>query len=103
LEQRLKSLIGEARADATKAKVALAEARQQIDAAMSRALEIAAYWSQDSAIVWRERWKVFATGNGLPTEPFSENIIAAEQKVVGFLNAGDFMHATTGMVGVESE
>ena len=45
------------------------------------ALEIAAQLNEVAwQSPWRERWKAFASGNGIPTEPYGEKIIAAERE-----------------------
>jgi len=103
LEQQVASLIDAAHvAKPAELELMLADAHLRIDAAMARALEIASYWKQSNSFVWRERWKAFAAGNGLPTEPYDEKIIAAERSVIDHLNSGDFVSATSGLTVVES-
>lgn len=102
VNERVPALLENARtADEAQAKVALDDASQLIDGASARALEIGRYW-QTPAISWRSRWTAFAAANGLPAEPTDAPLLAAEQKVRGFLDSGDFISATSASVHIDS-
>src|SRR6476620_5992335 len=58
-----------------------------------RAMEIAGYWQRSSTILWRERWKSFATLNALPAEPIDPSLLEAERSMHALLNAGEFSRA----------
>ena len=56
-------------------------------------MEIAGYWQRSSTILWRERWKSFATLNALPAEPIDPSLLEAERSMHALLNAGEFSRA----------
>lgn len=103
VNQRVPALLEKARTseDDAKATAALDEASQLIDGASARAREIGNYW-QLSSIAWRSRWTAFAVANDLPPEPTFETLLAAEQKVRGFLDSGDFISAASASVHIDS-
>lgn len=105
LEQNVESLLREARAaaDDTAVDAALDSAEKQLDAAKSQALAIAQYWSQKTAVTWREIWKQFAEANRIPVEPYDPQILAAERTVRSFLDSGDFAGATTASARIEAQ
>ena len=102
VNQRIPELLESARnADDAQGKKALDDASQLIDGASARAREIANYWHTPS-VTWRSRWTMFAVANGLPSEPTDAPLLAAEQKVRGFLDSGDFINATSASVYIDT-
>ena len=103
VNQRVPALLETARTseDDAKAKVALDDASRLIDTASTRAREIANYWQMPS-VSWRSRWTAFAVANELPPEPTFEALLAAEQKVRGFLDSGDFISAASASVHIDA-
>jgi TonB family protein len=95
LDGRVAALLKSARAaDDVQANVDLDEASRVVNGASKRAMEIAGYWQRTSTILWRERWKSFATLNELPAEPSDPSLLEAERSMHALLNAGDFARAT---------
>jgi len=88
-------------ADDPQAKKALDDASALIDGASAHAREIANYW-QAPSVKWRSRWTAFAVANDLPAEPTDAPLLAAEQKVRGFLDSGDFISATSAGVHIDA-
>jgi TonB family protein len=103
VNQRVPALLEKARTseDDAQANVALEDASQLIDGASARAREIANYWKVPS-VSWRSRWTAFAVANDLPPEPTFETLLAAEQKVRGFLDSGDFISASSASVHIDA-
>jgi hypothetical protein len=102
VNERVPALLNNARtADDAQAKVALDDASHLIDDASRRAREIANYWLTPS-IAWRTRWNAFAVANGLPSEPTDAPLLAAEQKVRGFLDSGDFISAASASAHIDA-
>jgi TonB family protein len=94
LDVRVTALLKSARAaEDVQANADLDEAARLVNGASSRAMEIAAYWQRSSTILWRERWKAFATQNALPAEPGDPSLLEAERSMHALLNAGDFARA----------
>jgi TonB family protein len=95
VEERVESLLRDARASEDAAAMATVdEAGKLLDAAMTRALEIAGYW-RTPGVSWRAHWKAFATANNLPAEPSDPQLLIAEEKVRMLLNSGDFVRAAS--------
>jgi len=102
VNQRVPELLDSARdADDAQAAKALDDASKLIDGASARARDIANYWLTPS-VKWRSRWTAFAVANELPSEPTDAPLLAAEQKVRGFLDAGDFISATSASVHIDA-
>jgi TonB family protein len=103
LQSRVTALLKSARAtDDVQANGDLDEAARMVSGASSRAMEIAGYWQRTSTILWRERWKSFATLNALPAEPSDPALLEAERSMHQLLNAGEFSRATGAGEIVES-
>jgi len=93
VNERVPVLLNSARdAEDAQAAKALDDATRLIDGASARAQQIANYWLTPS-VNWRARWTAFAVANGLPPEPTDASLLAAEQKIRGYLDAGDFISA----------
>ena len=102
VNQRVPELFESARhADDIQAMKALDDASQLIDGASARARDIGYYWRSPS-VSWRSRWATFAAANELPSEPTDAPLLAAEQKVRGFLDSGDFVSATSAGAHLDS-
>jgi len=94
LDGQVTALLKSARAaDDVQASTDLDEAARLVNGASKRAMEIAGYWQRSSTILWRERWKSFATRNALPAEPSDPSLLEAERSMHALLNAGDFARA----------
>jgi TonB family protein len=94
LNERVPALLKSARAaDDAQANADLDEAARMVNGASRRAMEIAGYWQRSPTILWRERWKSFATLNALPAEPTDPSLLEAERSMHEFLNAGEFSRA----------
>ena len=94
LDGQVTALLKSARAaDGVQASTDLDEAARLVNGASRRAMEIAGYWQRSSTILWRERWKSFATRNALPAEPSDPSLLEAERSMHALLNAGDFARA----------
>jgi TonB family protein len=94
LDAQVTALLKSARAaDDVQAGTDLDEAARLVNGASRRAMEIAGYWQRSSTILWRERWKSFATLNALPAEPSEPSLLEAERSLHALLNAGDFARA----------
>ena len=95
LDGRVTALLKSARAaDDVQASTDLDEAARLVNGASRRAMEIAGYWQRSTTILWRERWKSFATLNALPAEPSDPSLLEAERSMHALLNAGEFARAT---------
>src|SRR6187551_1805566 len=95
LDERVTALLKSARAaEDVQANADLDEAARLVNEASRRAMEIAGYWQRSSTVLWRERWKSFATLNALPVEPSDPSLLEAERSMHALLNAGDFAGAT---------
>ncbi len=104
LDGRVTALLKSARAaDDVQANADLDEASRMVNGASRRAMEIAGYWQRSSTILWRERWKSFATLNALPAEPSDPSLLEAERSMHALLNAGDFARATAAGAIVEEK
>lgn len=96
LDARVTALLKSARAaQDAQATADLDEAGRMVDRASAHAMEIGVYWQRTSTVLWRERWKSFATLNGLPAEPTDPSLLAAERSLHEILNAGEFARATS--------
>ncbi len=94
LDGHVTALLERARAaEDVQANADLDEAARLVNEASRRAMEIAGYWQRSSTILWRERWKSFATLNALPAEPIDPSLLEAERSMHALLNAGDFARA----------
>jgi len=94
LDGHVTALLESARAaEDVQANADLDEAARLVNEASRRAMEIAGYWQRSSTILWRERWKSFATLNALPAEPIDPSLLEAERSMHALLNAGDFARA----------
>jgi len=94
LNGHVAALLESARAaEDVQANADLDEAARLVNEASRRAMEIAGYWQRSSTILWRERWKSFATLNALPAEPIDPSLLEAERSMHALLNAGDFARA----------
>ncbi len=94
LNGHVAALLESARAaEDVQANADLDEAARLVNGASRRAMEIAGYWQRSSTILWRERWKSFATLNALPAEPIDPSLLEAERSMHALLNAGDFARA----------
>ena len=94
LNGHVTALLESARAaEDVQANADLDEAARLVNEASRRAMEIAGYWQRSSTILWRERWKSFATLNALPAEPIDPSLLEAERSMHALLNAGDFARA----------
>jgi len=94
LDGHVAALLERARAaEDVQANADLDEAARLVNEASRRAMEIAGYWQRSSTILWRERWKSFATLNALPAEPIDPSLLEAERSMHALLNAGDFARA----------
>jgi hypothetical protein len=94
LDGHVTALLKSARAaEDVQANADLDEAARLVNGASRRAMEIAGYWQRSSTILWRERWKSFATLNALPAEPSDPSLLEAERSMHALLNAGDFARA----------
>jgi TonB family protein len=94
LDGQVPALLKSARAaEDIQASADLDEAARLVNGASRRAMEIAGYWQRSSTILWRERWKSFATRNALPAEPIDPSLLEAERSLHALLNAGDFARA----------
>src|SRR4249919_246254 len=94
LDGQVTALLKSARAaEDIQANADLDEASRMVNGASKRAMEIAGYWQRSSTILWRERWKSFATLNALPVEPTDPSLLEAEQSMHALLNAGEFSRA----------
>jgi TonB family protein len=94
LDGQVTALLKSARAaEDVQANADLDEAARLVNGASRRAMEIAGYWQRSSTILWRERWKSFATLNALPAEPSDPSLLEAERSMHALLNAGDFARA----------
>ena len=94
LNGHVAALLESARAaEDVQANADLDEAARLVNEASRRAMEIAEYWQRSSTILWRERWKSFATLNALPAEPIDPSLLEAERSMHALLNAGDFARA----------
>jgi len=104
LDGRVTALLKSARAaEDVQAKADLDEAARIVNGASRRAMEIAGYWQRSSTILWRERWKSFATLNALPAEPSDPSLLEAERSLHALLNAGDFARAAAAGAIVEEK
>jgi TonB family protein len=102
MEQRVQEWLHQARqADTPAARAALAQARQALDTADAKALEIAAYWNRGSRINWQDRWRYFALTNQIPVAMTDPAVLAADQEMRRFLDAGDFVQALAASRRVE--
>jgi TonB family protein len=96
LDARVPALLKSARAaEDAQANSDLEEAGRMVDGASMRAMAIGSYWQRTSTVLWRERWKSFATSNGLPAEPADPSLLEAERSLHALLNAGEFTRAAT--------
>jgi TonB family protein len=94
LDGHVTALLKSARAaDEVQASTDLDEAARLVNGASRRAMEIAGYWQRSSTVLWRERWKSFATLNALPPEPSDPSLLEAERSMHALLNTGDFARA----------
>ena len=104
LDERVPALLKSARAaEDAQANADLEEAGRLVDGASTRAMAIGKYWQRSSIVLWRERWKSFATLNGLPAEPTDLPLLEAERSLHALLNAGDFSSAAEDGTNVESK
>jgi TonB family protein len=71
----------------------LAEARQQLRTEAERRIAIEKYWRAAPAPFWREHWNRFVSANGMPSQPATSALIAANQQLVMQLDAGEFARA----------
>jgi TonB family protein len=71
----------------------LEEARQLINDEVKRRMAILEYWREFPAPFWREHWRRFAQANDLASLPPPAPLLAAEQRLVAQLNAGEFSSA----------
>jgi TonB family protein len=103
LDQRVPQLLKSARAaEERQASTDLEEAGRLVDGASMRAMAISKYWQRSLTVLWRARWKSFASLNGLPADPTDASLLEAERSLHALLNAGDFSSAAGEGANLES-
>jgi TonB family protein len=90
LEVHIVELLERASKNREDAQASLDEARTLTQAAKRNSTSIHEYHSRVNKTGWRDRWRVFAAGNGLPTELSSPEFAAAEKDYSEQLASGDF-------------
>lgn len=73
----------------------LNEADSKMYAAFAVSEEVQEYWSATPQITWRDRWKAFATANGLPADAPDPTLLAYEKSLLEALGAGRFRVAAS--------
>jgi len=90
LEVRIVELLERANKNRDDAQASLDEARTLTEAAKRKSTSIHEYHSRVNKTSWRDRWRVFAAGNGLSTDLSSADFDAAEKDYSEQLAKGDF-------------
>lgn len=90
LEVRIVELLERATKNWSDAQASLDEARKLTEAAKRSSTSIHEYHSRANKTNWRDRWRVFAAGNGLSTTLPGADFDAAEKDYSEQLARGDF-------------